>query len=101
MANSILKPHYRLLGMLLERQELSAELYDLSFQNPLSLNEQVFNTLHDQLEAVDRDINEYYGYVVETFTSSGRTIHDLEAFIGSTLNVELFAALDRFTVPMP
>jgi len=96
--NSILKPHYQLLGMLLERHELKSILQEMRVSSPkkVTRDEQAINAIAAQLAVLDRDIHEHYDYVMQSFKNRGRTIHDLESFVGSDLTEELDAALQRF-----
>ena len=95
--DSILKPHYQLLGMLLERHELKSALQEMAGPNTRQLahDEQTVDSLAARLALLDRDILEHYDYVVHDYVSRGRTVRDLESFVGSDLVNELDAALQR------
>jgi hypothetical protein len=77
--------------MLLERQDLRLELEDLS--QSTAQDSTAINALAEYLIALDRDISEQYGYVLETFMHDGRTMDELHAFVGYDLRQELDAAV--------
>ena len=92
--DSILKPHYQLLGLLMERCELKSALMATPQARPR--NRMDCDKLAERLTLLDRDIYQHYDRVVKMFKSSGRSVHDLELFFGSDLNEELDAALEGF-----
>src|SRR3990172_13190354 len=89
----IVKPHYRLLGMLLERRELRAELsdrllkhHDGRLQNDLAIVE-----LEHQIESLDTEIRAHQSDVWQHYLAVGRSLAELRAFIGDDLMDELVA----------
>ncbi len=89
---SILKPHYQLLGMLIERQELRRALQG-NHQSHYPILAQTVDDLITHLKALDREIYEQYHRALAMFDGWGRTASDLQAFIGYDLNDDLHAAL--------
>lgn len=83
----IVKPHYRLLGMLLERRDLRAKLLNRRVwhsQNDLGLLE-----LERQLESLDTEIRTHQSLVWQHYLTVGRSLDELRAFIGEDLMDEL------------
>jgi hypothetical protein len=77
--------------MLLERQDLRLELEDLS--QSAAYDSSAINALTEQLALLDRDISAQYGYALEIFMTDGRTMNELDAFVGHDLREELYAAV--------
>ena len=83
--NSIVKPHYRLLGMLLERQELRATLssYLMGRKASRLQDDQMIIELERQI-ARQREVR-------AQFRAEGRSLNDLRTFIGDDLIGELLS----------
>ena len=91
--NSIVKPHYRLLGMLLERQELRATLASyLTGRSASKLqDDQMIVELERQITRLDGEIRSHQREVRQQFKEEGRSLRDLRAFIGDDLIDELIS----------
>lgn len=87
----IVKPHYRLLGMLMERHDLRMELMTRtgvhsgeSLQNDLATVD-----LERKIEALDAEIRSHQSHVRRHFKAEGRSLNELKSFIGDDLMREL------------
>lgn len=94
---SVLKPHYRLLGMLLERQELRSKLAHFTFESHSSFvrHDLVIAELTDRIAALDEEIHACYHDVAIQFADQGRSEAELLAFVGEDLIEELAVAEER------
>jgi hypothetical protein len=91
MYTGIVKPHYRLLGMLLERRELRAELATRVMLPAKLQNDVAINQLESQLESLDEEIRAHQREVRQMFMAEGRSPDELRQFIGDDLMDELAA----------
>ena len=91
--NSIVKPHYRLLGMLLERQELRATLSSYLMGRSASRlqDDQMIIELERQIGRLDGEIRSNQREVRAQFRAEGRSLNDLRTFIGDDLIDELLS----------
>ena len=91
--NSIVKPHYRLLGMLLERQELRATLssYLMGRKASRLQDDQMIIELERQIARLDGEIRSNQREVRAQFRAEGRSLNDLRTFIGDDLIGELLS----------
>lgn len=91
MNHGIVKPHYRLLGMLLERRDLRSELAACALRPARPHNDHVISELEQQLQSLDDEIRTHQRYVWEMFVAEGRNPNELQSFIGDDLLEELAA----------
>jgi hypothetical protein len=85
----IVKPQYRLLGMLMERRDLRGKL----------MNRMVWHSHSDlgrlelerQIEMLDTEIRTHQSLVWQHYLTVGRSLDELRAFIGEDLMDELAA----------
>ncbi len=94
MANlytGIVKPHYRLLGMLLERQELRMALaeYRAQHEQAVQRKDATIRELERQIALLDVEILTHQQEVHKQLRTEGRSMRDLQAFIGDDLFEEL------------
>ncbi|MBZ0300806.1 MAG: hypothetical protein K8J31_13735 [Anaerolineae bacterium] len=92
MYHSIVKPHYRLLGMLLERRELHHQVAMRATRVVRSRQDGKLDELEHQLGQLDHEIRVLQSQVWQTFAAEGRNADELRAFIGEDLMEELLAA---------
>jgi hypothetical protein len=85
----IVKPQYRLLGMLLERRDLRARLVNRIVWHPQS--DLVLLELERQIESLDSEIRIHQSLVWQHYLAMGRSLNELRAFIGEDLMDELAA----------
>lgn len=90
-ASSVLKPHYQLLGMLLERQELRAKLanFVLYPHSPYLEYDQVLAEMSQLIADLDDEIRDLYQRALNSFVAAGRDEADLRTFVGDDLFDEL------------
>ncbi len=89
--NSVVKPHYRLLGMLLERRDLRSELAARALRPVRLQNDHAISELEQQIQQLDSEIRVYQREVWEMFVAEGRSPNELQSFIGDDLLEELAA----------
>lgn len=92
MYQSIVKPHYRLLGMLLERRDLHGQLTVRGRRAARPQQDVKLAELERQLGLLDKEIRAVQSQVWQTFVAEGRNPDELRAFIGEDLMEELLAA---------
>ena len=88
---SVLKPHYQLLGVLLERRELRSNLLEIVRRPQSSYvpKDVALDEITYQLSVLDSEIREYYSSAVTLFRRMGRSEDDLIEFVGEDLLDEL------------
>lgn len=92
---SIVKPHYRLLGMLMERRDLRARLFNRRVWYASSAQTDAIGlALERQLDTLDGEIRIYQALVWQHYRTVGRSLDELRAFIGDDLMDELAAISD-------
>jgi len=94
---SVLKPHYQLLGMLLERQELRSKLAQFTLESHSSYvrHDLVIHEIAGRIAVLDEEIRACYDDVVVQFAQQGRSEAELVAFVGDDLIDELVIADER------
>ena len=90
-AQRVLKPHYQLLGMLLEREELRAKLSDFVLypQSRYLEYDQVIAEISQLITELDEEIRTHYQHALDSFAAEGRGEAELKAFVGDDLVDEL------------
>jgi uncharacterized protein len=90
----IVKPHYQLLGMLLERRDLreqQAALRETSASPRLDSDLSQL-ALQQRIEQLDNEIRAHIPQVRQAFHLEGRSLDELQRFIGDDLMIELTEA---------
>ena len=80
---SVVKPQYRLLGMLMERRDLRARLVNqiIWYATPAQADLKRL-ALERQLEMLDAEIRTHQSLVWQHYLTMGRSLDELRAFIG-------------------
>lgn len=89
---SVVKPQYRLLGMLLERRDLRAKLFNqmVWYATPAQADLKR-RAMQRQLEMLDDEIRTHQALVWQHYMTVGRSLDELHDFIGEDLMDELAA----------
>jgi hypothetical protein len=91
----IVKPQYRLLGMLMERRDLRARLVSqmIWYATPAQADLKRLE-MERQLEMLDGEIRTHQSLVWQHYLTVGRSLDELRAFIGEDLMDELAAIIE-------
>ena len=93
----VLKPHYRLLGMLLEHQELRAKMAQFTMKSHSSFvrHDLVIAEIKDRIAALDTEIRNCYRGALAHFSAQGEGEEALWVFLGEDLVDELVVLEER------
>lgn len=88
---SVLKPHYQLMGMLLERQELRSKLVDFMVNAKSSYlkYDETTSEWEQLIIELDAEIKTCYEFVADSLLAEGRDPNELRDFLGDDLFDEL------------
>jgi hypothetical protein len=91
----IVKPQYRLLGMLMERRDLRARLLNHTvWYAGAAQTDSMRLALERRLALLDSEICEHQAQVTAHYQAAGRSLDELTDFIGEDLMDELAAIVD-------